>query len=142
VTALTAALTTGGASGAARTTPVRRLWRRPRPCRKTCGTETGWRTLPAGRTWLLDGRARDGPAAALGAISRQLLFALAQGNTDRRSSYALVAIRSQQVVRHSEGHDPAAHRHSLSLTASTRRRPRRRETDRFRFPAMLPAGFP
>nr|ACL54719.1 unknown [Zea mays] len=71
VTALTAALTTGGASGAARTAPVRRL----RPCTKARGTETGWRALPARRRWLLldvDGRARDGgPAAALGAISRR-----------------------------------------------------------------------
>lgn len=89
MTALTAALTTGGASGAARTAPVRRL----RPCSKARGTETGWRALPARRRWLLldvDGRARDGgPAAALGAISRrQLLFALARGNTDRWRSDA------------------------------------------------------
>ena len=95
VTALTAALTTGGASGAALTTPVRRRWRRLRPCSKTCGTETGCRTLPAGRSrrWLLDGRGRDGPAAALGAIGRQPL--LAQGNnTNRRSSWPSEASRS------------------------------------------------
>ena len=70
VTALTAALTTGGASGAALTTPVRRRWRRLRPCSKTCGTETGWREPPSRHRWLHDGRARDGPAAALGVISR------------------------------------------------------------------------
>ena len=113
MTALTAALTTGGASGAARTTPPGgRRWRRLGPCSRTCEPDTGWRTPPARHRWLLDGRAGGSPAAGLGAISHQL--PLAQGNKQNRRSSALLAVRvshesrPQEVVRPSQRHAPAA----------------------------------
>ena len=113
MTAPTAALTTGGASGAARTTPPgRRRWRRLGPCSGTREPEMGWRTPPERRWWLLDGQAGAGPAAGLGAIIHQL--PLAQGNKQNRRSSALLAVRvshesrPQEVVRPSQRHAPAA----------------------------------